>query len=84
MWGISMEEYEELFIPTLRSFTNENTFSGSIGPLRFFLYPQGDEILVKLWHGQFCIEKSTVELEQTFPMTEEGIEQLRAFLLEHK
>ena len=52
---------EEIFLPTLHSFENGNTFSGSCGPLRFFLYPSETVILAKIWHGPFCIEKSTVE-----------------------
>lgn len=71
---------EEIFLPTLHSFENGNTFSGSCGPLRFFLYPSETVILAKIWHGPFCIEKSTVEQEREFPLRAEGIEALRAWL----
>ena len=70
----------DIFLPTLHSFENHNNFSGSCGPLRFYLYPQETTILAKIWHGIFCIEKSEIEAEQEFPMTQEGIEELRAWL----
>jgi len=70
-------------LPTLHSFENGNTFSGSAGRLRFFLYPSETAILAKIWHGSFCIEKSTVEEEREFPLTKEGIEALRAYLTAH-
>ena len=73
---------QTIFLPTLHSFENQNTYSGSCGRLRFFLYPQENTILAKIWHGPFCIEKSTVEAEQTFPMTQQGLEALRAYLTE--
>lgn len=72
----------DIFIPTLRSFENDNTFSGSCGMLRFFLYPdvKGKTVLAKLWHGILCIEKSEIEEERTFPMTAEGLAELKAYL----
>lgn len=73
---------EEIFLPTLHSFENQNTFSGSFGRLRFYLYPQETTILAKIWHGPFCIEKSEIEEEREFPMTREGIEELRTYLTE--
>ena len=75
----------EIFLPTLRSFTNGNTFSGSCGPLRFLLTPKVEEgsIEAKIWHGRFCIEKSTVEETAEFPMTPEGVETLRTYLTDH-
>lgn len=72
----------EIFIPTMRSFKNGNTFSGSCGLLRFYFYPDPEKstILVKIWHGLFCIEKSEVEECKEFDMTEEGIEEIRKYL----
>ncbi len=71
----------DIFIPTLRSFTNMNSFSGSSGMLRFYLIPEGEQITVKTWHGQFCIEKSVVEEETSFPMTEDGLRQIKEYLI---
>jgi hypothetical protein len=79
----------EIFIPVLHSFENGNTFSGSSGPMRFFLRPQTPEegepvILAEVWHGIYCYEKSEIEARQTFPMTEEGREAIRTWLTEHR
>ncbi len=75
---------KELFIPTLHTFAMDNIFTGSHGEFRFRAAPnvvkltakevdfQQSTIHVQYWHGPFCYEKSTMEGECTFPMTEEG------------
>lgn len=74
----------ELFIPTLHTFAMNNIFTGSVGLFRFRAKPnvvmatpkevdfEQSTIYVEFWHGLFCYEKSTMEGEKTFPMTEEG------------
>ncbi len=76
----------DIYLPTLHSFAMNNSFTGSWGNLRFRIVPQvvkqaGAEkevdfekssVQAQLWHGIYCYEKSTVEAERTFPMTEEG------------
>ena len=74
----------ELFLPTLHTFAMNNLFTGSYGLLRFRVKPnvvmatakevdfEQSTIFVEFWHGLYCYEKSTMEGEQTFPMTEEG------------
>jgi hypothetical protein len=37
-------------------------------------------IHAEFWHGPFCYEKSQMEGEQTFPMSEEGRLQLKNWL----
>ena len=75
---------KELFIPTLHTFAMNNIFTGSCGLFRFRAEPkvvmatakevdfEQSTIEVKYWHGLFCYEKSTMEGEQTFPLSEEG------------
>ena len=75
---------KELFIPTLHTFAMDNIFTGSQGEFRFRAAPnvvkltskevdfQQSTIHVQYWHGPFCYEKSTMEGENTFPMTEDG------------
>ena len=48
--------------------------------LRFMLTPIEDQIEAKIWHGLFCLEKSEVEDIGLFPMTEDGLKELRAYL----
>ena len=86
----------ELFLPTLHSFANNNVFTGSSGSLRFKASPvlafqenkevdfASSTIKVEFWHGLFCYEKSQMEGEQSFPLSEEGLQQMRAWLLENR
>ena len=86
---------EELFLPVLHSFENNNVFTGSYGPLRFKVTPaitmknpkevdmEASSMTVELWHGPYCYEKSEMETSQTFPLSEEGRENMRKFLLAH-
>ena len=74
----------ELFLPTLHTFDMKNIFTGSVGLFRFRAKPnvvmatpkevdfEQSTITCEFWHGLFCYEKSTMEGEKTFPLTEEG------------
>ena len=82
----------ELFIPTLHTFAMNNIFTGSSGLFRFRAVPkvvmktpkevdfEASTIEVAYWHGLFCFEKSEMEGESTFPMTEEGRVAMKAWL----
>ncbi len=83
---------EKLFIPTLHTFAMNNIFTGSCGPFRFRAKPnvvmatakevdfEQSTIVAEFWHGPYCYEKSEMEGQQTFPMTEEGKAQMQAWL----
>ncbi len=83
---------KEVFIPTLHSFAMNNIFTGSYGMFRFRAAPnvvmatakevdfQQSTIKAEYWHGLYCYEKSEMEAEQTFPMTEEGRLAMKAWL----
>ena len=43
---------------------------------------ENSSIFVEYWHGLFCYEKSTMEGEETFPMSEEGRLSMKAWLEE--
>ena len=74
----------ELFIPTLHTFAMKNLFTGSLGMFRFRAKPnvvmatakevdfEQSTITVEYWHGLYCYEKSEMEGSETFPMTEQG------------
>ena len=74
----------EIFIPTLHTFAMNNVFTGSCGLFRFRAEPkvvmatakevdfEASSIHVEYWHGLFCYEKSKMEGEETFPMSEDG------------
>ena len=83
---------DKLFIPTLHSFAMNNIFTGSCGAFRFRAKPnvvmatakevdfQESTILAQYWHGPFCYEKSQMEGEMSFSMTEQGREDMKNWL----
>ena len=82
----------EIYLPTLHTFAMKNPFTGSSGLFRFKITPnvvmatakevdfEQSSIRAEFWHGLFCYEKSTVEEEKVFPMTEEGRLEMKAWL----
>ena len=85
----------EVFVPTLHWFAMKNSFSGSCGDFRFMAKPNvvmatakevdfGEStIRCEFWHGPYCYEKSVMEGERTFPMSEEGRLEMKAWLEEN-
>lgn len=86
---------QELFLPVLHSFENNNIFTGSYGALRFRVTPSivmltqkevnFDESSMKCecWHGENCYEKSEMEDEKIFPLSEQAREDMYNWLLAH-
>ena len=82
----------DIYIPTLHTFAMGNLFTGSWKELRFRIEPiivkletkeidfSHSAIRVEYWHGPLCYEKSTIEEETTFPLTEEGRAAMKAGL----
>ena len=82
----------EVFIPTLHTFAMNNIFTGSCGLFRFRAVPnvvmktakevdfEASTIHAEYWHGLYCYEKSEMEGEQTFPLTDAGREEMKAWL----
>ena len=83
---------EPIFLPTLHTFAMNNIFTGSSGAFRFRAVPnvvmatpkevdmEQSSIFVEYWHGPFCYEKSEMEGSETFPMSEEGRQNMLAWL----
>lgn len=90
-----MTDKIDIFIPTLHTFAMNNPFTGSCGAFRFLAKPnvikksqkevdmEQSSITAEYWHGPFCYEKSQMEGQETFPMTEEGRLALKAWLESH-
>ena len=82
----------DIFLPTLHTFAMNNIFTGSCGALRFRIVPkvvmatpkevdfEASSIYAQFWHGPFCYEKSEMEGENTFPMSEDGRLALKTWL----
>ncbi len=87
---------KDLFVPTLHTFENNNIFTGSWGMLRFKITPdvimatpkevdlEASSMKAEFWHGLFCYEKSEIEGEQVFPMSQEGRQNMIDWLKEHE
>ena len=87
-----MEQEELLFLPTLHTFAMNNIFTGSVGDFRFRAVPEvvmatpkevdygASTLHAMYWHGLFCFEKSTMEGEKDFPLTDEGREEMHRWL----
>ena len=85
----------EVYLPTLHWFAMNNLFTGSSGMLRFRAKPNvvmatakevdfaASSITVELWHGLYCYEKSEMEDKREFPMSDEGLSQMKQWLEEN-
>ena len=79
---------ETIFLPVLSHFENKNFWTASGGRMRYRVDPvKGDEenppsLTAQVWEGPWRLQDSRVEETGTFPITEEGLEQLRAWLLD--
>ena len=85
----------DLYLPTLHTFAMKNTFTGSVGLFRFRVKPnvvmatakevdfEASFIHCQYWHGLYCYEKSEMEGEKDFPMTEEGRLEMKQWLESH-
>ena len=83
---------KEVFLPTLHWFAMTNLFTGSCGEFRFRAKPnvvmatakevdfEQSTITAEFWHGLYCYEKSEMEGSSTFPMTEEGLLEMKRWL----
>ena len=83
---------KEVFLPTLHWFAMTNLFTGSCGEFRFRAKPNvvmatakevdfdQSTITAEFWHGLYCYEKSEMEGSATFPMTEEGLLEMKHWL----
>ena len=83
----------EIYLPTLHTFAMNNVFTGSFGLLRFKITPNvvkisgskevdmdNSSMTAQIWHGLYCFEKSQIEEEMTFPMSESGRTQMLDWL----
>lgn len=86
---------EDLFIPTLHTFENNNVFTGSYGLLRFKITPtivmktpkevdmEASSMKAEYWHGLYCYEKSEIEAVQEFPLSDDGRQVMYRWLKDH-
>ncbi len=74
--------------PKLLFFTNGNPFTGSYKGMNYILTPKKDKetgessLEVAVWYGPLCSAMSEMVASTVLPLTEEGLEQSRAYLAE--
>lgn len=69
-----------IYLPTLSHWQYENKWSGEIGQLRFLVTPIKSEMTAELWHGPLSREFSEPEATAVFPVTEEGLADMKCWL----
>ncbi len=57
-----------------------NTFTGSLNGFDYKIVPAGEEIKVQTWHGMLCSDVADIEHTNSFPLTEEGFENMVKWL----
>ena len=77
----------DILIPTMLFWENGNTWYGSKGLLRFFIKPvkqedAGTTLDIELWCGPLAKEFSEIMETASFPLSEEGLTQVTAWLEE--
>lgn len=72
----------ELYLPVLSHFQNGNVWTASIGRLHFKVTPSQEALSAEIWEGPWSYTLSSVEETGAFPLEEDGIEALRAWLTE--
>ena len=72
----------EIFMSTLSSMEYGNVWTGSRKNTRWKIVPADGVMAVELWRGPLCYECSQVERTAEYPISEEGIAQLRDWLME--
>ena len=70
---------EALFLPVLSHFQNGNFWTASIGRMRYYAAPDGEELIAQVWEGPWNQADSEMEETRRFPLSEEGLEELRTW-----
>ena len=80
---------KELDLQKLQFFTEGNTFTGERDSeqgaiLRYLVKPDREDhqLVAYAWHSDLCFEQAEGKVEQAFPMSEDGLEEIRRWLQE--
>lgn len=71
-----------IFLPNVASMAYGNIWTGSRKNARWRIVPADGEMAAEVWPGPLCYECSTVTHTASFPISDEGIEQLRVWLFD--
>lgn len=73
---------KELHLPTLSHWEHGNPWSGEWGQARFCIVPSEEQMTAEVWRGPMSRDFSELAATEVFPVSAEGIENLRGWLLE--
>ncbi len=73
----------DLYLPTLSHWTHRNPWTGSVSLARYQVLPRKEEDVLDatMWQGPLRLELSQPETTAQFPMSDQGIEALRQWLM---
>lgn len=74
---------QELFLPTLMHWQYGNNWCGSLKRASFWITPKDEQLTAQLWTGPAIRENAEILYTAQFPISDEGLEQLHTWLLEH-
>lgn len=66
----------------LNFFTNQNECTGSLDGMRYRLCPKEDSLLLWVWYTDVCFALADAGEPETFPLSAEGLDAVRARLEE--
>ena len=68
---------QELFLPTLMHWQYGNNWCGSLKRASFWITPKDEQLTAQLWTGPAIRENAEILYTAQFPISDEGLEQLR-------
>ena len=88
LWGRTFDFPERdhgtgTFLPTLMHWQYGNNWCGSLKRASFWITPKDEQLTAQLWTGPAIRENAEILYTAQFPISDEGLEQLRTWLLEH-
>lgn len=72
----------EVFLPVLAQFEEDNLWTASADRFRYKVVPDVENRVLHCegWEGPWAYEFSEIEIRDAFPLSEEGLEQLRCWV----
>ncbi len=71
-------------LPNIEWFQNNNPYTECNGLFHYIILPVPKEeiMTVKIWHGEFCYEKSMEQIleERTFPISQSGRKEMMEYI----
>ena len=71
---------EEIFLPVLSHFKNGNFWTASGGRMQYKVVPGEELLTAEVWEGPWNHGDSPMEEQKEFPLSEEGLAELRVWL----